>query len=294
MNEHDWNLLNAYLDDELPSRERSAFETRLGREPDLQSEMESIRTTVSLMKLAKRVPVPRNFTLDPAIYGQPARLTLWNRLSAASLPRTAMALGTLSAVLMCVGVVLFVSQSSLGGAGAPQAAMMAQEAAAPEAQSDFAAGAVEAPPEAAEPAVAAVEEEPQPAGEDTARSSAPTESEQGGMGGGASATGGDMGSMNDAAEGAPSVEVEPIQPTSTIEQSAITDLTQEQVTEVANAQPYAAKGTEGAASQEPVPLPSEPPAPLPTRSLAILLVGVGGVFLVMAVILAVVARRQRS
>ncbi|MEJ2149389.1 MAG: zf-HC2 domain-containing protein [Chloroflexota bacterium] len=121
LSEQDFIQLNAYLDGELSGREREAFELRLANDAGLQHELQTLQVTVSLLGMAERVPVPRNFTLDPAVYGRPARRSglsgLWPVLSTAG--------AALSTLLVCVGLVL--SLTSKGALTAPAAAPMAEE-----------------------------------------------------------------------------------------------------------------------------------------------------------------------
>jgi hypothetical protein len=126
-NEQDFIQLNAYLDGELSGREREAFELRLAGDAGLQREFEVLRVTVSLVGMAERVPVPRNFTLDPAVYGRPTRQRgllggLWPVLSTAG--------AALSTLLVCVGLLLFAVDRGGGLMMAPPAAEEAVEEAA--------------------------------------------------------------------------------------------------------------------------------------------------------------------
>ena len=129
LSEQDLILLNAYLDDELPAGERAAFEQRLARDPALRAELEALQVTVSLMQMAERVPVPRNFTLDPAVYGKPERRGL---LASLFRPAGLAVVGaTLSTVMLCVGVILFAGGQITRG-GAATVAMEAAPAEAPQ------------------------------------------------------------------------------------------------------------------------------------------------------------------
>ena len=73
LTERDLITLNEYLDGALTPAETQAFEARLADEPALQTELDTLRDTVSLLSMAESVPVPRNFTLNPAEYARPAR-----------------------------------------------------------------------------------------------------------------------------------------------------------------------------------------------------------------------------
>jgi hypothetical protein len=69
--------LNAYLDDALSPRERRQFEQLLARDADLRLEVEERRALQMQMRQMPRRRVPRNFTLDPALYGRPQRQPLF-------------------------------------------------------------------------------------------------------------------------------------------------------------------------------------------------------------------------
>jgi len=71
LNEHEWILLNAYLDGELPPKEHAAIAARLASDPALREELDSLRQTVALVGMAERRPLPRRFMLDPKVYGRP-------------------------------------------------------------------------------------------------------------------------------------------------------------------------------------------------------------------------------
>lgn len=70
MNDHDLITLNAYIDNELNAEERTAFERYLAQNQHLKGELQSIQRTKYLLLQVERVKAPRNFTLDPAIYGK--------------------------------------------------------------------------------------------------------------------------------------------------------------------------------------------------------------------------------
>jgi len=69
--EQDLQLLSAYLDNRLGAAERVSLERRLGGDPQLQSELEALRTTVATLRSLDPVPLPRSFTLDPATVARP-------------------------------------------------------------------------------------------------------------------------------------------------------------------------------------------------------------------------------
>ncbi len=175
LNEQDLILLNAYLDDELSTGEKEAFEQRLILEPALQAELESLRVTVAMLQMAERVPVPRNFTLDPVQYAPPEKAGLLARLGLGGIPRLVTAGAALLVVFVCVGVMIM--GGGLGGgmndaSSVAEEPMFAVEQAAP--AEELGAAPVEAPdgersaeqqtgepiPDALAPQAAAEEEEP--------------------------------------------------------------------------------------------------------------------------------------
>ncbi len=66
LNEHDLDLLSAYLDDQLSADERRAVERRLGDEAELRQAYEELRATVQALRDLEPLRPPRSFTLDPA------------------------------------------------------------------------------------------------------------------------------------------------------------------------------------------------------------------------------------
>ena len=69
--------LHAYLDNALTSPERQQFEQELAQDAALQAEMDDLRLMKQQLRDLPRRPVPRSFTLDPAVYGRPARQPLF-------------------------------------------------------------------------------------------------------------------------------------------------------------------------------------------------------------------------
>ena len=65
----DGELLSAYLDGQVKPDERRRVETHLGTCPACQSELASLRQTVTMLHALPRVPVPRAFTLSEAQVG---------------------------------------------------------------------------------------------------------------------------------------------------------------------------------------------------------------------------------
>ncbi len=66
----DLELLSAYLDDELTPAERAALERRLHEEADLRAELEALRQVVALTRQVSPLRAPRDYRLDPAVYGR--------------------------------------------------------------------------------------------------------------------------------------------------------------------------------------------------------------------------------
>ena len=62
-------LLSAYLDGQVKPDELRRVETHLGTCPACQSELASLRQTVTMLHALPRVPVPRAFTLSEAQVG---------------------------------------------------------------------------------------------------------------------------------------------------------------------------------------------------------------------------------
>ena len=71
----DLMMLSSYLDDELSVSERNELEQRLSIDEDLRAELESLRETVNLVHSLPYLKAPRNFTLDPNVYGSTTKTT---------------------------------------------------------------------------------------------------------------------------------------------------------------------------------------------------------------------------
>ena len=139
--------LSAYLDNALTSAEKERFEQLLASDEALRASLEEQRLIQASMRRLPRLRAPRNFTLDPALFGRPMPSTS-ERLY--PILRTATAV---VAVLFVVVLVLEFLPSDGGEDGQPlafstEAQMEAEEAPA----------AAEAPAEEA-PAAAFIEEQ---------------------------------------------------------------------------------------------------------------------------------------
>jgi anti-sigma factor RsiW len=154
-------LLSAYIDDALTADERATLEQRLSADPALRDELESLRTTASLLHDLPSVAPPRSFTLDPEQV-QPRRSFLASPIFTGSMGLLRFG-GVAAALVLAVAVTALVYTGQITGmpeqaaeapplpqttapasAGAPEAGMMRQGTAAPPAMADAPAG--DAPP----------------------------------------------------------------------------------------------------------------------------------------------------
>lgn len=69
--------LNAYLDDALSAGERQHLERQLAKDEQLRAQLEELRSLKQQLRQLPRLPVPRNFMLDPAVYGRPEKKLLF-------------------------------------------------------------------------------------------------------------------------------------------------------------------------------------------------------------------------
>jgi len=69
----DWEILSAYLDGQLSSREMDKVRQRLEAQPDLQRALDELQRTRAVLRAAPRRRAPRNFTLSPAMVPQRRR-----------------------------------------------------------------------------------------------------------------------------------------------------------------------------------------------------------------------------
>jgi anti-sigma factor RsiW len=104
MNDADFILLSAYLDDALSEAERRALEARLHAEPGLQTALDQLRATQAVLRAAPQLAPPRDFRLTPAQARRPIRF---------SPPRYSM-LGALAAMLIVVIGAVYLLQIQYG------------------------------------------------------------------------------------------------------------------------------------------------------------------------------------
>jgi anti-sigma factor RsiW len=112
-------MITAYLDSALSPADQRRFEQLLVGDPVLRASVDQQRLIKQQLRQLPRVPAPRNFTLDPALYGRSrpqtsARLYPYARFA------TAMA-GILLVVLLATDLVLLSSRSSQTPATEPLA-----------------------------------------------------------------------------------------------------------------------------------------------------------------------------
>ncbi|MCI0710021.1 MAG: hypothetical protein L0154_07640 [Chloroflexi bacterium] len=103
---NDIELLSAFIDGELSDAERIELNNRLENEPALKAELESLQTTVDILHSLPMLKAPRDFRLDPAIYGRKS-----GRITSLSAWRVVSAVGVAAAVVLVAGSLL------LGGTG---------------------------------------------------------------------------------------------------------------------------------------------------------------------------------
>jgi hypothetical protein len=66
----DYEQISAYIDGQLSSNEQRKLEERLRTRPELQTVVEDLRRTKTLLRMAPHRRAPRNFILTPAMVGQ--------------------------------------------------------------------------------------------------------------------------------------------------------------------------------------------------------------------------------
>ncbi|MHB1339456.1 MAG: anti-sigma factor family protein [Bellilinea sp.] len=72
----DWELISAYLDNELAPREKTRAEEYLNTRPEFKEALEGLRRTKTILQKAPVHKVPRNFTLTAADV-QPVKIARW-------------------------------------------------------------------------------------------------------------------------------------------------------------------------------------------------------------------------
>lgn len=112
--------LNAYLDGELSAREQRRFEQEMEQDAALRAEMAQLRQVKQGIAQLPQARAPRNFTLDPAVYGQPQPQPAYELYPAL---RVATAL---AAFFFVIAVVLDLATPA-GGLGQPLAAVSSQQ-----------------------------------------------------------------------------------------------------------------------------------------------------------------------
>lgn len=71
--EKEWERLNAYLDGALSPEERVAVERQVNENSRLQTQLEDLQFIKSSLRQLPQKKAPRNFVLDPAVYGRQRR-----------------------------------------------------------------------------------------------------------------------------------------------------------------------------------------------------------------------------
>ncbi len=131
-------MLTAYLDNALTPKERQQFEQQLAGDAALQAELSEMRAWRQQMRRLPRRRAPRNFTLDPVLYGRPRSEPL---LQAYPVLRTATALVAVIFVF-ALAANFFLEDAGSDAGGQPvamealSAPMAAEESAASEAPLD--------------------------------------------------------------------------------------------------------------------------------------------------------------
>jgi hypothetical protein len=122
LSNRDYEQLSAYIDGQLAPRERERLEARLRLQPELQTALEDLNRTRSMLRRAPRRKAPRNFTLTPEMAEQirpQRRKTSWNLFPALSF---ASALATLILVASFVFEMLPGTASTAMKSAQPQIA----------------------------------------------------------------------------------------------------------------------------------------------------------------------------
>lgn len=178
----DFVLLSAYLDNELSAAERTAIEARLRDDPDLRAELAELEQVIGMVKAMPVIKAPRNYTLDPAVYGKKATPKVirypWRQLVAAAAVVVIVAAGVFLALRQNESAIQ-TNDSAPPQDVAVQSEVTGQEVAvAPTATLALTLSAVTDEPEFAAPATAGETDEqlvaPLPAGTEVAANSSAT------------------------------------------------------------------------------------------------------------------------
>lgn len=113
--------ITAYLDGQLSAAERTQLEKELAQNSHLQAELEAQRQVKASLSQLPRLKAPRNFTLDPAVYGQ-------RRPSFAFqiYPKLRLASAAMTVLLVAVVAVEWTVSSNFEPAAAPMASQAEQ------------------------------------------------------------------------------------------------------------------------------------------------------------------------
>src|SRR5450432_2233959 len=95
--EQDYELLSAYVDNQLSAADRTQLEARFESEPALRATLNDLRRTIVVLKASPSLTPPRNFTLDVARYRRDA--PWWARYQTMQLMG---AIGTMAGVVLVV------------------------------------------------------------------------------------------------------------------------------------------------------------------------------------------------
>ncbi len=107
LSNQDLVLLSAYLDGELSEAEHQTLEKRLEAEPDLLAELESLQEVVQLARSLPQLKAPRDFRLDPAIYGKSSTQRPWiTKIGSLSRPQLSSLVGLAAALILVSGFLL--------------------------------------------------------------------------------------------------------------------------------------------------------------------------------------------
>jgi hypothetical protein len=97
----DYELLSAYLDNQLSTQERARLESRINQEPELQQELHEISKTRLLLRNLPRLRAPHNYYINPEVVSKSIRVRQPLRLAPAY--GIASAIATILLVLVIFG-----------------------------------------------------------------------------------------------------------------------------------------------------------------------------------------------